>query len=56
VSTIASTRPIFVVVYALILSRIWPNFLVWQPGRLAIGLKLVAAILIAGGIAVIYFA
>lgn len=56
VSTIASTRPIFVVVSALILSRIWPNFLVWQPGRLALGLKLVAAILIAGGIAVIYLA
>jgi drug/metabolite transporter (DMT)-like permease len=56
VSTIASTRPIFVVVYALILSRIWPNFLVWQPGRLALGLKLVAAVLIAGGIAVIYLA
>ncbi len=56
VSTIASTRPIFVVVSALILSRIWPNFLVWQPGRLALGLKLAAAILIAGGIAVIYLA
>jgi drug/metabolite transporter (DMT)-like permease len=56
VSTIASTRPIFVVVYALVLSRIWPNFLVWQPGRLALGLKLVAAVLIAGGIAVIYLA
>lgn len=56
VSTIASTRPIFVVVSALILSRIWPNFLVWQPGRLALGLKLVAVILIAGGIAIISLA
>ncbi len=56
VSTIAGTRPIFVVIYALILSRFWPAFLVWQPGRAALVLKLVAISLIVGGIAIIYIA
>lgn len=54
VSTIAGTRPIFVVIYALILSRFWPAFLFLQPGRAALVLKLAAISLIVGGIAIIY--
>ena len=54
VSTIISSRPIFVVIFALILSRISPRFLEWQPGREALILRLVATAMIVGGIAIIY--
>lgn len=56
VSTIAGTRPIFVVIYALILNRFWPAFLFLQPGRAALVLKLAAISLIVGGITIIYIA
>jgi len=54
VSTIISSRPMFVVMFALILSRISPRFLEWQPGREALILRLVATVMIVGGIAIIY--
>jgi len=54
VSTIISSRPIFVVIFALILSRISPRFLEWQPGREALILRLVAIAMIVSGIAIIY--
>jgi drug/metabolite transporter (DMT)-like permease len=54
VSTILSSRPIFVVIYALILSRLSPMFLEWQPGRAMLVLRLVATAMIVGGIAIIY--
>ncbi len=54
VSTIVSSRPIFVVIYALILSRISPMFLEWQPGKLMLALRLIAVAMIVGGIAIIY--
>ena len=54
VSTIASSRPIFVVIYALILSRVLPRFLEWQPGKGMLALRLVATAMIIGGIAIIY--
>jgi drug/metabolite transporter (DMT)-like permease len=54
VSTITSSRPIFVVVYALILSRTSPMFLEWQSGRIMLALRLVAVAMIVGGIAIIY--
>ena len=54
VSTIASSRPIFVVTYAFILSRISPMFLEWQPGKVILVLRLMAVIMIVGGIAIIY--
>jgi drug/metabolite transporter (DMT)-like permease len=54
VSTIVSSRPIFVVIYALILSRVSPMFLEWQPGKLMLVLRLIAVIMIVGGIAIIY--
>lgn len=57
VSTIAGTRPIFVLVFALILSRFRSGFLLeGQPGRAALVLKLVAISLIVGGITIIYIA
>ena len=54
VSTIISTRPIFVLAYALILNRVLPMFLVWQPGRRMLALRLIATTLIVGGIAIIH--
>ncbi len=54
VSTIASSRPIFVVIYAFILSRISPMFLEWQPGKVMLVLRFIAVIMIVGGIAIIY--
>lgn len=54
VSTIASTRPIFVVIFALILSRILPGFLEWQTGKKMLALRLVATAMIVGGVTIIY--
>ena len=54
VSTIVGSRPIFVVIFALILSRISPMFLEWQPGKKALALRLIATAMIVGGIAIIY--
>ena len=54
VSTILSSRPIFVVIYALILSRVSPTFLEWHYGRRMLALRLIAITMIIGGIAIIY--
>jgi len=54
VSTIVSSRPVFVVIYALILSRVFPTFLKWQPGKLILALRLIAIAMIVGGIAIVY--
>jgi len=54
VSTIASSRPIFVLIYALILSRISPTFLEWQSGKRMLVLRLIAIAMIVSGIAIIY--
>ena len=54
VSTIVSSRPIFVVIYALILSRASPMFLEWQSGKGILALRLIAITMIVGGIAIIY--
>ncbi len=57
VSAITSSRPIFVVIYALILTRIRPTFLLERKsGRGVMALRLVATAMIAGGIAIIYLA
>ena len=53
VSTIAGSRPIFVVIFALILSRISPMFLEWNPGKGKLALRLMAIALIVGGITII---
>lgn len=54
VSTIVSSRPIFVVIFALILRRVLPRFLVWQPGKGMLALRLIATAMIVGGITIIY--
>ena len=54
VSTIVSSRPLFVVIYALILSRAFPMFLEWQSSKRMLMLRLIAIIMIVGGIAIIY--
>jgi drug/metabolite transporter (DMT)-like permease len=54
VSTIASSRPIFVVIYAIILSRTYPTFLKWQTSKGMLALRLIAIAMIVGGIAIIY--
>ncbi len=54
VSTILSSRPIFVVIFALILCRVLPTFLEWQMGKGMLALRLIATAMIIGGIAIIY--
>jgi len=54
VSTISSSRPIFVVIYALILSRVSPMFLEWRRGKVMLALRLIATAMIVSGIAIIY--
>ncbi len=54
VSTIASSRPVFVVIYAIILSRTYPAFLKWQTSKGILALRLIAIAMIVGGIVIIY--
>ncbi len=57
VSAITSSRPIFVVIYALILSRIRPMFLLeGESGRGVLAVRFIATAMIAGGIVIIYLA
>lgn len=53
VSTLISSRPLFVVLFALLLSRIAPRFLFWTGGRRTVLLRVAATVLIVGGIAII---
>ena len=53
VSTLISSRPLFVVAFALLLSRIAPQFLFWSGGRRTVILRVAATVLIVGGIAII---
>ena len=50
VSAIAGSRPAFVVVFALILSRTLPDFLNWEPGKGMLALRFIATAMIVGGI------
>lgn len=55
VSTMASTRPVFVVIYALILSRLLPGILLEKDlSKRVLTLRLIATTMIASGIAIIY--
>jgi len=54
VSTIAGSRPVFVVIFSIILSRVFPNFLIKLAGRKMMVLRLAATAMIFGGIAIIY--
>lgn len=53
VATIMGSRPIFVLAYALILSRVSPLFLEWHHGKRMLALRLVATAMIVGGITII---
>lgn len=54
VSTIIGSRPLFVVIFAFILSRVLPRFLNWQSDGGMLVLRLVAIAMIFTGIAIIY--
>lgn len=54
VSTIAASRPVFVLIIALILSRAYPVFLPWQKGGRMLAVRFVATTMIFAGIALIY--
>ncbi|MBI2859974.1 MAG: DMT family transporter [Chloroflexi bacterium] len=54
VSTISGARPIFVAMFALILSRLAPQFLMWSPGKGMVMLRLAATVMIVAGISIIY--
>ena len=54
VSTIISSRPIFVVLFAFISSRISPAFVDWKANRGMLVLRLIAIVMIIGGISIIY--
>ncbi|MEA3253593.1 MAG: EamA family transporter [Chloroflexota bacterium] len=56
VSAILSSRPAFVLMAALILSRLSPVFLLWRSGRAMLILRLIATAMVVGGIAIIYLA
>jgi len=51
---VGGSRPVFVFIFALILSRIWPMFLEWQSGRVALILRIMATVMIVGGLTIIY--
>ncbi len=53
VSTLLSTRPLFVFLFALVLSWWAPGFLYWSGGRKLVIVRLLATMMIVAGIAVI---
>jgi drug/metabolite transporter (DMT)-like permease len=54
VSAIFSSRPIFVLIFAFIISRTFPGFLKWQPGKGVLAQRVVGTALVVAGIAAIY--
>ena len=54
VSTINGSRPIFVAIYAIILNRIAPGFLLQSAGGGLLLLRLIATVMIVTGISIIY--
>jgi len=54
VSTILGTRPLFVFIYAVILSRCYPVILEWRLSRETMVLRLISIVMIVAGIAIIY--
>ena len=54
VSTITSSRPMFVLIYAIVLSRLLPMFLEWRSGKGLLALRLIATAMIVGGIGIIH--
>jgi len=54
VSAIAGSRPIFVAIYSIVLSRLAPQFLIWSGDKITWALRLIATIMIVIGISIIY--
>ncbi|MBN1369858.1 MAG: DMT family transporter [Dehalococcoidaceae bacterium] len=54
VSTILASRPVFVFITAIVLSRVFPGFVYWQSGGRALGYKFGATLAIIIGVAIIY--
>ena len=54
VSTISGSRPIFVLIFSLLVARFWPGFLQRRTGRGGLRLRIVATVMIVGGIAAMY--
>jgi len=54
VSTILASRPVFVFITAIVLSRVFPGFVYWQSGGRALRYKFGATLAIITGIAIIY--
>jgi len=54
VATITGSRPMFVVIFALILSRVFPGFLAGSASTGMVVLRLIATAMIVGGVAIIY--
>ena len=54
VSPIIGIRPMFVVIFAFILSWLAPQFVEWQSGRTTLALRLIATAMIIGGITIIH--
>jgi drug/metabolite transporter (DMT)-like permease len=53
VSTLLSTRPLFVLLFALVLSWWAPGFLFWSGGRRLVAVRIVATLMIVAGVVVI---
>ena len=53
VSTLLSTRPLFVLLFALVLSWRAPGFLFWSGGRKLVAVRIVATLMIVAGVVVI---
>jgi len=53
VSTLVGTRPLFVLLCALVLSRLAPGFLFWSGGRRLVLMRIVATLFIVAGVALI---
>jgi drug/metabolite transporter (DMT)-like permease len=53
VSTIVGTRPMFVLLFAFIISRIAPAFLKLDSGRVIVALRIFATVMIVSGLAII---
>ena len=54
VSTINSSRPFFVLLFAIIFSLVVPTYGRWRGGRNTLILRVVATLMIVGGISLIY--
>jgi len=54
VSAIISSRPMFVLIFAIILSRLSPTFLEWHSGNRILVLRIAGTVMVIGGITIIY--